>query len=153
GVKSRYRFGDNVTGFVSHEFDVCELWPQVLCELDPRVDRVAVIYESISSGGNAQFEGVKRGAKVPVEEIDLSKDNSQAFLEGAIAKFKKDWPSGGLIVTSGALTATLSATIVGLASRFRLPAIYPNRLYSIRGGLISCGTDLLELYRDAGRYL
>ena len=43
--------------------------------------------------------------------------------------------------------------IIGLASRLRLPAIYPFRYYAFDGGLISYGPDTLDLFRRAAGYV
>jgi putative tryptophan/tyrosine transport system substrate-binding protein len=90
-----------------------------------------------------------------ISPIDLTKINSTAGLDAAVAAFiqgAKGSPCG-LIVTSGALTASITEDIISIAAKYSLPAIYPNRLYVKSGGLISFGADLLNLYQLAGVYL
>jgi putative ABC transport system substrate-binding protein len=60
--------------------------------------------------------------------------------------------TGGLIVTTGGLGPRRDL-IIALASRFRLPAIYPYRYYAVDGGLISYGPDTLDLTRRAADYV
>jgi putative ABC transport system substrate-binding protein len=60
--------------------------------------------------------------------------------------------NGGLIITVSG-TGSLRAQIIALASRLRLPAIYPYRYYAIDGGLISYGPDTLDLMRRAAGYV
>ena len=43
--------------------------------------------------------------------------------------------------------------ITNLAIRYRLPAIYPTRAYSVSGGLMSYGIDNLDLYERAAGYV
>ena len=43
--------------------------------------------------------------------------------------------------------------IIGLAAHHRLPAIYPFRIFSAEGGLISYGLDISEIYRQAAVYV
>jgi putative tryptophan/tyrosine transport system substrate-binding protein len=43
--------------------------------------------------------------------------------------------------------------IVELASKYRLPAIYPQKEFVEAGGLMSYGTDLADLYRRAAVYV
>jgi putative tryptophan/tyrosine transport system substrate-binding protein len=43
--------------------------------------------------------------------------------------------------------------IVELAGKYRLPAIYPQKEYVDEGGLMSYGTDLIDLYRRAAVYV
>jgi putative tryptophan/tyrosine transport system substrate-binding protein len=61
--------------------------------------------------------------------------------------------NGGLIVTPSALTLVLRASIIELAARHKLPAIYPNRHIVTAGGLVAYGPDLVEQYRQAASYM
>src|SRR5262249_35100332 len=56
------------------------------------------------------------------------------------------------IVTGGG-TASHRDLIIALASRFRLPAIYPYRYFADDGGLISYGPDALDGFRRAAGYV
>jgi putative tryptophan/tyrosine transport system substrate-binding protein len=67
-----------------------------------------------------------------------------AFVRGA---------NGGLIVTSGGQGIRQGDLIVALATRHRLPAIYPYRFFATSGGLMSYGTDSADPYRRAAGYV
>jgi putative ABC transport system substrate-binding protein len=43
--------------------------------------------------------------------------------------------------------------ILGLASRHKLPAVYPFRYYAVDGGLISYGPDNVDMFRQAASYV
>ena len=43
--------------------------------------------------------------------------------------------------------------IIALATRYRLPAVYPRREWVIDGGLRSYGTDRVDTYRQAAFYV
>jgi putative ABC transport system substrate-binding protein len=43
--------------------------------------------------------------------------------------------------------------ILALAERHRLPAAYAYRLFAAAGGLVSYGTDLVDLFRRAAPYV
>ena len=43
--------------------------------------------------------------------------------------------------------------ITSLAARYRLPAVYPYRLYTKVGGLLSYGNDVFDHYRRAAGYV
>jgi hypothetical protein len=45
--------------------------------------------------------------------------------------------------------ATNRQSIIALAARHRLPAVYPFRYFAASGGLMSFGTELLDTYRQA----
>jgi ABC-type uncharacterized transport system substrate-binding protein len=44
-------------------------------------------------------------------------------------------------------------SIIALAARYRLPAVYPFRYFAADGGLMSYGTEVLETYRQAASYV
>jgi putative tryptophan/tyrosine transport system substrate-binding protein len=50
-------------------------------------------------------------------------------------------------------TATNRESIIALAARYRLPAVYPFRYFAADGGLMSYGTEVLETYRQAASYV
>ena len=49
--------------------------------------------------------------------------------------------------------ATNRRSIIALAARHRLPAIYPFRYFVAGGGLMSYGIEMLETYRQAASYV
>ena len=49
--------------------------------------------------------------------------------------------------------ATNRQSIITLAARHVLPAVYPFRYFVTSGGLISYGTELLDTYRQAASYV
>ena len=59
----------------------------------------------------------------------------------------------GLIVMPETFTAIYRETICALADRYRLPAIYPFRLFISSGGLLSYGIDTFDLLRGAASYV
>jgi putative tryptophan/tyrosine transport system substrate-binding protein len=47
----------------------------------------------------------------------------------------------------------LRDSLVALAAKYRLPAIYPLRVFATSGGLASYGPDITEEYREAAGYV
>ena len=62
-------------------------------------------------------------------------------------------PNGGLIATGSALTVAHRDLIIALAARLRLPAVYYDRYFVAAGGLISYGSNNVELCRLAAAYV
>jgi putative ABC transport system substrate-binding protein len=73
-------------------------------------------------------------------------------IERAVTAFARE-SNGGLIVTGGALVAFNRETIIKMAARHQLPAVYPYRYYVTSGGLISYGADNIDQYRRAASYV
>ena len=57
------------------------------------------------------------------------------------------------VVLTSSFAALHRDLIIGLATRLRLPAIYPYRFFVAGGGLISYGPDLVDQYRFAASYV
>jgi len=73
-------------------------------------------------------------------------------IEQPVGTFARS-PNGGLIATAGGAAVRHRDLIVALAARYRLPAVYWERLFVAAGGLISYGADFMEQYRRAAGYV
>jgi putative ABC transport system substrate-binding protein len=62
-------------------------------------------------------------------------------------------PNTGLIVLTGASGIRHRDLIIMLAARNRLPAVYPDRIFVTRGGLLSYGPDRIDQHRRAAAYV
>src|SRR5262249_5716856 len=69
-----------------------------------------------------------------------------------IAHFARE-SNSALLVLPDLFTATHRQSIIALAARHRLPAVYPARYFVASGGLMSYGIELLETYRQAASYV
>jgi len=59
----------------------------------------------------------------------------------------------GLVVTTSTLAVSHRDLIIALAAQYRLPAVYPLRLFVVGGGLISYGPDIIDPYRQVAGYV
>jgi putative tryptophan/tyrosine transport system substrate-binding protein len=150
-VASLARPGGNTTGLTLSEYGLSGKWLELLKEIAPRVTRVAVLRDPVAVG-IGQFAAIQAAA--PSLQIELSpvdvRDATE--IERAVTAFA-DGPNGGLIATASALTAIHRELIIALATRHKLPAVYPFRYYVTSGGLISYGPDTVDQYRLAARYV
>jgi putative tryptophan/tyrosine transport system substrate-binding protein len=73
-------------------------------------------------------------------------------MEGVIKEFARE-PNGALLVLPDLFTATNRRSIIALAARHGLPAVYPFRYFVASGGLMSYGIETLETYRQAASYV
>src|SRR5215831_8721369 len=149
-VESLERPGGNATGFSGFEGGQTEKFLELLKQIAPGVMRVAVIRNPTRPGGKANFGAIQAAAsalRMEASPIDLRDVDA---IERGIAAFAAA-PNGGLIVPPAALATTHRDVIIKLAARYRLPAIYPLRLFVSDGGLMSYGPLTVDLYpRVAG---
>ena len=142
--------GGNATGFTQFEYRISGKWFELLREVAPSVSRVAVIRDPRIGPGIGQFAVIQAMAPELVELFPVD-PLSTAEIEHALTAFARS-ANGGLIVTSGS-TAFARDLIIALASRHRLPAIYPFRYFAQSGGLISYGPNSVEPSRGAASYV
>ena len=150
-VQSLARPGGNATGFTNFEYSLGGKWLEWLKQIAPGVMRVAVLRSATSVAGIGQFAAIQSTAQsLGVELTPVGVRNAEEIERGVLAFARSD--NGGLIVTGGG-TGARRDLIIAIASRLRLPTIYPFRYYVTDGGLISYGPDTLELFRRAAGYV
>jgi putative ABC transport system substrate-binding protein len=151
-VKSLGRPGGNMTGFSNIEFDFSAKYLELLKEISPVTTRAAVLRPSFTSNSNGQFATIKAAASSLHVEVSSVEMDSVAEIQRAIAEFATA-PNSGLIVIASYLATIHSKLIIDLAARHRLPAVYPNRLHVVAGGLASYGPAFLDQFRGAADYV
>ena len=127
-VQSLARPGGNATGFITYEYSMSGKWLELLKQIAPRVTRVAVLRDPATAAGIGQFSAIQSMAQSLGVELTPFSVRDAGEIERGIAAFARSG-NGGLIVTSGGV-AFRRNLILGLASRHKLPAVYPFRLRS-----------------------
>jgi putative ABC transport system substrate-binding protein len=145
------RPGGNVTGFSQFEFSMSGKWLELLMQIAPNLAQVGVLRDTVTAAGVAQFAAIQAVARSSVEVTALGVRDAEET-ERILTAFASR-PNGGLIVTASGLTALHRSLIIGIASRYRLPAVYPFRYFVAAGGLISYGPDPIDQYRRAAGYV
>ena len=152
-VDSIARPGGNITGFVLvPEFSISAKWLELIKQIAPAVTRVAVIRDTAAQTSLGQFGAIQSMAPSLGVEVNPIGMHDASELERAITTFART-PNGGLIATANPRLFGLSAVIIALAARHRLPAIYPFRNFVADGGLASYGANAPESYRRAAGYV
>jgi ABC-type uncharacterized transport system substrate-binding protein len=151
-VDSLARPGGNATGFTLMEYSTSGKWLELLKEIAPGVTRVAVIRDSAITGGIGQWASIQSMApSVSVEIIPVNMPDA-AEIERSVTAFARG-ANGGLILTASGSAFVHHGLIIALAARHKLPAVYFERFFVAKGGLISYGAELLDQYRRAAAYV
>ena len=138
-VQSLARPGGNATGFTNYEYSMSGKWVELLKQIAPNVKRVAILRDPTSAAGIGQFSAIQSAAQSLGVNLTPVSVRDAGEIERGVTEFARS-DNGGLIVTSGG-TAFRRDLIIGLASRHKLPAVYPFRYYAKDGGLITYGPD------------
>jgi putative ABC transport system substrate-binding protein len=151
-VASLARPGGNATGFTLFEYGISAKWLELLKQIAPRVTRVAILRDR-TNVGIGQFAAIQSVA--PALGVDLSPLTLLGRadeIERAITTFASA-ANGGLIVTASTFATIHRQTIIALAIRHRVPAVFSARHFVSSGGLISYGPDRIEPARSAAGYV
>jgi putative ABC transport system substrate-binding protein len=150
-VQSLARPGGNATGFTNFEYSMSGKWVELLKQIAPHVRRAAVLRDPTAAAGIGQFAAIQGVAQSLGVELTPVAARDTAELERSMAAFARS-ANSGMIVTAGG-TGFRRDLIIRLASRHKLPAVYPFRYYAKDGGLISYGPDTLDPVRRATEYV
>jgi putative tryptophan/tyrosine transport system substrate-binding protein len=145
--------GGNITGFVTMEPTLAGKWLELLKEIAPPVGRVAMLFNP-ATAPYAQYwlNPFKTAAASFAVQAIVAPVHDTSELDSVVAALAHE-PSGGLIVMPDTFTTEHRSEITSLAARYRLPAVYPYRVFAEFGGLLSYGDDLTDNFRRAASYV
>jgi putative tryptophan/tyrosine transport system substrate-binding protein len=153
-VASLSRPGGNITGFSSFDPEIGGKWVQLLKEVAPTVTRVALLFNPRTApGGGWPFvrpfvEAAARSAGVEALPVPA---HSPEEIHRGLAELAQT--SGGLVAMPDTFVVVNGQAIIRSMERYRLPAIYPFRLFAEQGGLMSYGVDTADLNARAATYV
>jgi putative tryptophan/tyrosine transport system substrate-binding protein len=153
-VQSWARPGTNITGFANFEPSMVGKWLEVLKEAAPGITRAAILFNPNTAPNRGAtflgpFAAAALGLRLEVNEVVFE---NEAELETVFATLERQAPIG-LIAMPDLSTALHRDRIIALAAQHRIPASYPFRYFTSRGGLISYGADTLDLHFRAASYV
>src|SRR5215475_10100886 len=144
-VQSLARPGGNLTGFTNFEPSIASKWLELLKRVAPNITRVAYLFNP-STAPLLYARAVETAATSLSLKSVAAAVQSTFELERVIEQVARQSTSA-LVVLPDLSNATNRQSIIALAARHRLPAVYPFRYFAASGGLMSYGTELLDTYR------
>jgi putative tryptophan/tyrosine transport system substrate-binding protein len=151
-VANLARPGGNATGFTTFEYGISAKWLELLKQIGSGITRAAVLRDPTIIASISQFAAIQSVAPSLGVELTPIDTRNAGDIERAVVAFARE-PNAGLIVVTGTSAITHRELIISLASRHRLPAVYPFRYYVTGGGLMSYGPDVIDFYRRAAGYV
>ena len=142
----------NITGFTNFEFSMGGKWLQVLKECAPGVSAVAVVFDPNLPTWAPFLRSIESAAPPFGIRLTPAAVRDAADIERRLAAFARE-PNGALIVLASPVTMQHRQSIIAATARYRLPAVYPFRVFTVSGGLISYGVDVPDLYKRAASYV
>jgi putative ABC transport system substrate-binding protein len=148
-VQSLAHPGGNITGFTVVSFELTGKRIELLKEAFPRISRVAILIQPAAATAQTWQEAWKESERIaPVLGLEIRSVEINAASE-LDSKFKEmsKLRINGLAVSLSPLINSMQNQIATLATRDRIPAIYPRGDYAESGGLMSYGADRAEPYQ------
>jgi putative ABC transport system substrate-binding protein len=149
--------GGNITGFSQYEFSIAGKWLDLLKQIAPGLERVAVMFNPDTSPQSKFFmRSVETAAQILGVQVIAAPVHATAEIEPALARFATE-PNGGLILPTDTFTRLRQELLIDLALRHHLPAIGTEDDFAKNGGLIgyiTAGTiNMLDEWRRAAAYV
>src|SRR5882757_7272534 len=153
-VDSLARPGGNITGFTNLEASMGTKLVELLKEIAPQTRSVGLMFnpQTAPDGGSYFLKPLEAAATLLKVKMIVAPVHNPAEIEVVMTSLSHE-PAAGLIVMPDIFSLTHRQEIIALAAQFRLPAIYAYRLFPASGGLISYGTDLVDVFRRAASYV
>jgi putative ABC transport system substrate-binding protein len=151
-VASLARPGGNLTGinFLSGELVAKRL--DLLHELLPRAVRVAVLVNPADATNAAStLRDVEAAARAIGLQVQVLNASTSPEINAAFENVGRDRPDALFVGANTFLTAR-RIQVVQLAAFYRLPAVYGTRVFVEVGGLMSYGTNIMDVFRQLGIY-
>jgi putative ABC transport system substrate-binding protein len=151
-VASLARPGGNATGVHFFLSDLGAKQLGLLRELVPTAARIGLLFNPDNANAQTVTREVAPAASAMAVAIDMVQASDRSGIDAAFATLLRN-KADALIVAADPFLFSRRLQLATLATRHALPAIYPVREYAEVGGLITYGTSLTEVYRQAGAYV
>jgi putative ABC transport system substrate-binding protein len=143
----------NITGFANVEAPLGGKWLELLSEIAPGLKRAAFMFNpdttAIASAFMPSLEAAARSLKV---ELIIAHVQSDIEIQTAIMSLGRE-PGGGLVVLGDPFVFGHRASTISAAARNNVPAVYSASYFARDGGLLSYGTDYVDIFRRAATYV
>ena len=151
-VASLARPGGNATGINFFSSEVVAKRLGLLHDLVPKAVRIAVLVNSANApNAEATLRQIPEAARALGLQIQMLNASTSREIEAAFATLVRDG-ADALFLVADAFFASRRVQFVTLTARHGIPAAHASREEVEAGGLMSYGTDLLDMYRQVGVY-
>jgi putative ABC transport system substrate-binding protein len=151
-VNSLARPGGNATGVSFFVTEVLAKRLSLLHELVPKAVRIAVLVNPANTPtAEAALRKIPEAARAIGLQIQVLNASTSREIEAAFVTLVRD-RADALFVAPDIFFVSRRVQFATLATRYGIPATYPAREVVEAGGLMSYGTDRVDMYRQVGAY-
>jgi putative tryptophan/tyrosine transport system substrate-binding protein len=144
----------NLTGFTNFDVSMGGKWVEILKELAPSITRLGIFYDPANAPDISPYYKRSLDTAAQLLEVNLvdAPVRTADDIERAVATLAGR-PNAGMVVLPDNTTVRYRELLARLASKHRVPAIYPYRYFARSGGLASYGVDTVDLFRRGATYV
>jgi len=145
-VTSLHRPGGNITGVSAFQIELEPKKLELLRELHPTGERIAVLINPSTAFFEMQVNDIKAAAHSVAQHLDLLQASTSREIDAAFQQLAK-MHAEALLVATDPFFFTRAAQLVVLTARHAIPTLYFRREFVAIGGLISYGSNGEDTYR------
>jgi putative ABC transport system substrate-binding protein len=150
-VASLRQPGGNLTGTTNLNTEILPKRLELLHELMPAADTIALLVNSTNPAAEGQTKDVQARASALGRQISILRASDEDDLKSVFTALTRSG-ARGLVIASDGLFVRSSEQLAALALRHGLPAIFQFPQFAAAGGLMSYGASFLEQYRVVADY-
>ncbi|MFL6796034.1 MAG: ABC transporter substrate-binding protein [Xanthobacteraceae bacterium] len=150
-VASLNRPGGNVTGISSMNNGLAAKQLELLHQLLRRDARFAVLINPANPQSQSTLAELQAAASAMRQQLEAVTASTYREISAAFGDAVQK-NAAALLIIADPLFASRPVQLATLAARHRLPAINALREFAEAGGLMSYGSNFMELFRQAGIY-
>jgi putative ABC transport system substrate-binding protein len=151
-VASLARPGGNITGFAASEFAIGGKLLEVLKQVAPAVNAVAVLYNPAQLPQVGVFKAIESAAPSFGIKVSAASVRDAGEISHVIDHFANG-AGAGMVVLPNPITIANRGQIIALLAKHGLPGVYVLPIFVQEGGLVSYGVDNVAQYRQAASYI
>jgi putative tryptophan/tyrosine transport system substrate-binding protein len=151
-IASLARPGRNFTGVLHYEEGIPGKWLALLKEIMPGIARVALL----ANPKTTAYDYFLRSAQVAAPSLGIELSPSPVVEAGDVERVIESFarmPNGGLVSLPDATMLLHRDLVIAQAAKHSLPAVYTAREFVVAGGLMSYGTNQVEMFGQTAPYV
>jgi ABC-type uncharacterized transport system substrate-binding protein len=150
-VDTLARPGGNVTGVVTLSGELAPKRLELLHELLLKTTIFAALVNPTNATAEIQSKDVESAASKLGLKLHVRHASSEREIETAFENLA-ELRIGALVILTDPFFLARSERLAALSLRHAVPTVFQYRTFAAAGGLMSYGTDIMELDRQAGLY-
>jgi putative tryptophan/tyrosine transport system substrate-binding protein len=151
-VASFNRPGGHITGVSVISSALVSKYFDLLHELVPKAAVIGVLLNPKNPNADFELSDLQSAARSRGLELVVARADTESAIESAFASLVRQH-AAALVVEPDAFFLDRREQLVALAAHQAIPTIYSRREAPAVGGLMSYGTNFVDVYRQAGIYV